>query len=72
MPSDWIQFCKDYSAKNDIKYSEALKKCSALYNKQGKTKQIKEVEQQLEPEPIPEEKPKSRRRRRKKNTIEMV
>jgi hypothetical protein len=71
MPSDWIQFCKDYSAKNDIKYSEALKKCSALYNKQGKTKQIKEVEQQLEPEPIPEEKPKSRRRR-KKHTIEMV
>jgi len=71
MPSDWIQFCKDYSAKNDIKYSEALKKCSALYNKQGKTKQIKEVEQ-VEQEPIPEEKPKSRRRRRKKNTIEMV
>ena len=70
MPSDWIQFCKKYASDNNIKYSEALKKCSSLYNKQDKTKQIKEVEQ-LEPEPIPEEKPKSRRRR-KKNTIEMV
>jgi hypothetical protein len=69
MPSDWIQFCKDYSAKNDIKYSEALKKCSALYNKQGKTKQIKEVEQ-LEPELIPKEKPK--RRRRKKQELEEI
>ena len=69
MPSDWIQFCKDYSAKNDIKYSEALKKCSALYNKQGKTKQIKEVEQ-LEPELIPKEKPK--RRRRKKQELETI
>ena len=68
MPSDWIQFCKKYASDNNIKYSEALKKCSSLY--QGKTKQTKEVEQ-LEPEPIPEEKPKSRRRR-KKNTIEMV
>ena len=69
MPSDWIQFCKDYSAENDIKYSEALKKCSALYNKQGKTKQIKEVEQ-LEPELIPKEKPK--RRRRKKQELEEI
>jgi hypothetical protein len=70
MPSDWIQFCKDYSAKIYIKYSEALKKCSALYNKQGKTKQIKEVEQQLEPELIPKEKPK--RRRRKKQELEEI
>jgi len=69
MTSDWIQFCKDYSAKNNIKYSEALKKCSSLYNKQDKTKQIKEVEQ-LEPESIPEEKPK--RRRRKKQELETI
>ena len=69
MPSDWIQFCKKYASDNNIKYSEALKKCSALYNKQGKTKQIKEVEQ-LEQEPIPEEKPK--RRRRKKQELEIV
>ena len=69
MPSDWIQFCNKYASDNNIKYSEALKKCSSLYNKQGKTKQIKEVEQ-LEPELIPKEKPK--RRRRKKQELEAI
>jgi hypothetical protein len=71
MPSDWIQFCKDYSSKHNIKYSEALKKCSSLYNKKGKATDIKVVEQsEPEPEPVPEEKPK--KSRRKKKEIEMI
>ena len=61
MPSDWIQFCKKYASDNNIKYCDALKKCSALYK--GKTTK---VEQPL-PEPTPEAKP--RRRRRKKEEI---
>jgi len=69
MPSDWIQFCKDYSAKNNIKYSEALKKCSSLYNKKGKATEIKTVEPS-EQEPTPEDKP--RRRRKKKQEIEPI
>jgi len=69
MPSDWIQFCKKYATDNNIKYSEALKKCSALYDKKGKTTEVKEVEQPP-PEPTPEEKP--RRRRRKKEAVEPI
>jgi len=67
MPSDWIKFCKDYSDKHNIKYSEALKKCSALYNKKGKTTEDKEIEE-LEPQP---EKPR-RRRRKKQDLIEPI
>ena len=69
MPSDWIQFCKKYASDNNIKYSEALKKCSSLYNKKGKATEIKAVEPP-QPEPVPEEKPK--RRRKKKQELEPI
>jgi hypothetical protein len=63
MPSDWIQFCKNYASDNNIKYSDALKKCSGLYK--GKTTKVEQPEPT--PEPTPEDKP--RRRRRKKEEI---
>ena len=69
MPSDWIQFCKKYASDNNIKYSEALKKCSSLYNKKGKATEIKAVEPS-QPEQVPEEKPK--RRRKKKQELEPI
>jgi hypothetical protein len=68
MPSDWIQFCKDYSDKHSIKYSEALKKCSALYK--GKTTKVEQPQPEPTPEPTPEDKP--RRRRRKKEIVEPI
>jgi hypothetical protein len=67
MPSDWIQFCKKYASDNNIKYCDALKKCSALYNKKGKVPEVKEIEQ---PQPTSEDKP--RRRRRKKEIVEPI
>jgi len=70
MPSDWIQFCKKYATDNNIKYSEALKKCSALYDKKGKTTQVEQPPPEPKPEPTPEEKP--RRRRRKKEAVEPI
>ena len=69
MPSHWIQFCKKYASDNNIKYSEALKKCSSLYNKKGKATEIKAVEPS-QPEPVREEKLK--RRRTKKQELEPI
>jgi hypothetical protein len=65
MPSDWIQFCKKYASDNNIKYSDALKKCSGLYK--GKTTKVEQPQPEPTPEPTPEAKP--RRRRRKKEEI---
>ena len=68
MPSDWIQFCKNYASDNNIKYSDALKKCSALYK--GKTTKVEQPAPEPIPEPTPEDKP--RRRRRKKEIVEPI